>query len=243
MSAEHDDEEKVGGHREDLSRFPDPPQVADRVSRQGSRGTSRPGRCPARKGRRDRRARPPRWTPTRSARNRSAATPARQGRRRRRCFRSRPVGPAAVRVGVRSSAGRKRRRREQAVITALMGVASTRAAVPATTSVRDDVIGCVGDRREGVGREHSKTGNARQAFVMRQVRRNRLAEEETLQSRGRDGFFSHADAGSLVKRRHAIIAGAVLESRFSIADRATISRCAAACRASASGTSPKRPQP
>ena len=77
-------------------------------------------------------------------------------------------------------------------MTRLMGMAYTRAPVPADHQRCDDEVGCVGDRRQRVGRQHSKTGDARQAFVMRQVRRNRLAEEKTFECR-KGGFFSHAD--------------------------------------------------
>ena len=44
-----------------------------------------------------------------------------------------------------------------------------------------DEVGRVGHRRERVGRQHRQSGDARQAFVVCEVRRNRLAEKEMLE--------------------------------------------------------------
>ena len=43
-------------------------------------------------------------------------------------------------------------------------------------------IGCVGHRRQRVGREYGKTGDARQALVMRQVGWNGFAEKQPFQA-------------------------------------------------------------
>ncbi len=58
----------------------------------------------------------------------------------------------------------------------------------------DDEIGRVGDRRQRIRREHGETGDTRQPLVVREVRRNGLAEEEPFQRRERRGF-RHARGG------------------------------------------------
>ena len=46
-----------------------------------------------------------------------------------------------------------------------------------------DFLGRVGDRRQRVGRQHGEAGDPRQALVMREVRGDRLADEEPLELR------------------------------------------------------------
>ena len=101
----------------------------------------------------------------------------------------------------------------------------------------DDEVGRVGDRRQRVGRQHREAGDARQALVMREVRRNRLAEEKPLESRKTRMSSDTRAPGSSTKPR--MLSYAVFHRGFD-ARRATISSSAAACRASASGTSPRR---
>ena len=47
----------------------------------------------------------------------------------------------------------------------------------------DDEVGGVRDRRERVGRQHSKSRNAREALVVGERGRDRFAEEKTLERR------------------------------------------------------------
>ena len=55
--------------------------------------------------------------------------------------------------------------------------------VPAASSVIEDEVGRVRDRRQRVGRQHGQARDARQALVMREMRRNRFAEEKALEAR------------------------------------------------------------
>ena len=52
-----------------------------------------------------------------------------------------------------------------------------------------DEVGGVGDRRQRVGRQHGQAGDAGQPLVMREMRRDRFADEETLERKR--GVFRH----------------------------------------------------
>jgi hypothetical protein len=53
-----------------------------------------------------------------------------------------------------------------------------------------NAIGRVGDRRERIGRQHGQAGDLRESFVVREMRRDRLADDKPLQQRG-EPFFRH----------------------------------------------------
>ena len=57
---------------------------------------------------------------------------------------------------------------------------------------REDEVGGVGDRRQGVGGQHRQAGDARQALVVGEVRWNRLADKEALDRKR--GAFRHSRA-------------------------------------------------
>ena len=53
-----------------------------------------------------------------------------------------------------------------------------------------DLLGRVRDRGQRVGRQHRQPGEPRQSFVMREVRGNRLADDQPLDLR-ENAFFGH----------------------------------------------------
>src|SRR6266851_2553560 len=58
-----------------------------------------------------------------------------------------------------------------------------------------NLFGGVRDRRQRVGREHRQAGGARQPFVMREMRRDRLADEKPFDLR-KNSLFRHAGGRS-----------------------------------------------
>ena len=64
-----------------------------------------------------------------------------------------------------------------------IGVDSQSAASAADDEHPQDFLGRVGDRRQGIGGEDGKARNARQALVMREVRGDRVADQEPLERR------------------------------------------------------------
>ena len=55
-----------------------------------------------------------------------------------------------------------------------------------------DFFGGVRDRRQRIGRQHREAGDPREPFVMREMRRDRLADDEPLDLR-EEAFFGHDD--------------------------------------------------
>ena len=53
-----------------------------------------------------------------------------------------------------------------------------------------DFFGRVGDRRERVGRQHGQARDPGEPLVMREMRGDRLADDESLE-RGKQSFFGH----------------------------------------------------
>ena len=66
----------------------------------------------------------------------------------------------------------------------------TPARSPLTRMSTQNLFGCVGTRRQRIGRQDGEAGEAREPFVVGQMRRDWLADDEPLDLR-EDAFFRH----------------------------------------------------